>query len=294
MKGYLNEVDNFLTNIIPSDNKFLYDPFSRILKSKSKRLRPSLVIIVALAQGTAITEEIIKVAAAVEMVHLASLIHDDIIDNAKTRRGTPTINSREGLAQAIITGDYLLAEAGKTAATVSTEAAALVGSAITELCSGQGLESNDNFNVDRTINLYFEAISGKTAALFSYSLQLGGLMSGLDKNLQTKLSKFGKNFGIVFQLIDDLLDFISTEQLLGKSVGNDIIEGVYNYPLLVALNGDNANRIRHLLKSKTSIDIEAINQILFSSGVVSETIEEIKKYAALANASLNSFGQDIQ
>jgi geranylgeranyl pyrophosphate synthase len=294
LKTYLVEVDDLLQSVIPSDNKFLYDPYSRILKSKSKRLRPSLVIAVAIAQGITISPEIISAASVVEMVHLASLIHDDIIDNAASRHGAPTVNAKEGLAQAIIVGDYLLAEAGKMAVTISVPAATCIGSAITQLCSGQGQESGDNFNIGRSIDSCFRAISGKTAALFSASLQLGGLMSSLDITLQTELCEFGKNFGIAFQLIDDLLDFISSKRLLGKSIGNDVAEGVYSYPLLVALNADQSNEIKHQLKPKTVVDIEAINRILFSSGAVDKTIKEIKKYANRASKSLDGFGHDNQ
>jgi geranylgeranyl pyrophosphate synthase len=294
LNSYLDKVDSLVASAIPKDNDFIYKPYSRILKSKSKRLRPSLVIAVAAAQGIAISHEIITAAASVEIVHLASLIHDDIIDNAQTRRGTPTINFKEGLPQAILIGDYLLAEAGKIAATISADAAICVDLAITELCGGQGREAADNFNVNRSINSYFKSISGKTAALFACSAKLGGLVLGLDAVFQNGLSEFGENFGIVFQLIDDLLDFISSEQLLGKPTGNDIVEGAYSYPLLVLLNGSEPSKIKPFLKPKTNNDLKPINKILFSSGAVTETIREIKKYNNQAIRSLNIFKEDNQ
>jgi heptaprenyl diphosphate synthase len=294
LETYLDKVDSLLATAIPTDNKFIYAPYNRILKSKSKRLRPSLVIAVAAAQGINIGQKIIAAATAVEIVHLASLIHDDIIDNAKTRRGTPTINFKEGLPQAILIGDYLLAEAGKMAALVSADAAVSVGNAITELCGGQGREAGDSFNVDRTIDTYFKSISGKTAALFSCSAQLGGLVVGLDEASLKGLSGFGENFGIAFQLIDDLLDFISSERLFGKPTGNDIIEGSYSYPLLLALKSAQSNQIKKLLKPGTTPNLEVINKILFSCGAVDQTIQEIKKYNNRTSKSLNVFGHDNQ
>ena len=291
LNSYLDKVDSLVASAIPNDNKFIYNPYSRILKSKSKRLRPSLVIAVAAAQGT-VSQEIITAAAVVEIVHLASLIHDDIIDNAQTRRGTPTINFKEGLPQAILIGDYLLAEAGKVAATISADVATCVGLAITELCGGQGREAGESFKNNRSIDSYFKAISGKTAALFACSAQLSGLVLGLDEELQNGLSKFGENFGVVFQLIDDLLDFISSKQLLGKPTGNDIVEGAYSYPLLVVLNGAESSKIKTLLKTTTSKNLKTINKILFSSGAVADTIIEIKKYSNQASRSLDIFKED--
>lgn len=293
LKFYLSEIDSLLVNVVTQDSRFIYNPYQRILKVKSKRLRPSLLLAVAVAGGSTIGQEAIILAAAVEMVHLASLVHDDIIDDAATRHGTPTIHYREGLSPAIIIGDYLLAEAGRLAATISSEAAIILGSAITKLCLGQACEIDDNFNLSRSRGSYFKAISGKTAALFCGSVELGGLVSARDKSHLKMLSEFGENFGIAFQLTDDLLDFISSEQLLAKPVGIDIEEGIYTYPLLMALESTQGNMLKNILQSKASvIDLKSINDLLFSSGAINKTILEIQKYNNLATKSLSAFADD--
>ena len=294
LKSNLEAVNDVLANAISKDNEFIYDPYNRIMQSKSKRLRPSLVIAIASVQRPPSESDVITSAAAVEMVHIASLIHDDIIDHASVRHGLNTINSQEGLAQAIIIGDYLLAKAGETAAMVNAEIAITLQTAITRLCAGQAREVSDNYNIDRSLTSYLDAISGKTAALFSCSCRIGGLLNGRDEAELEYLSQFGENFGMAFQLIDDLLDFISSEELFGKPVGNDIAEGVYTLPILLALGARQPTKIRQLLIPKTNINLGQLNTILFSSGSIAKTIAEIEKYNSLAVESLDIFGKGNQ
>src|SRR5689334_16276813 len=158
---YLLRLQNELELIVASDNATLSTPITRLVRSGGKRLRPSLMFATVASQGKRIDKAVIKAATAIELVHLASLVHDDIMDNSQTRWGAPTISSQDGASQAIVTGDFLLAKACQTAALVNSEAAAIVASTIVQLCEGQSRELSNQFNSERTTNSLLMAIEGK-------------------------------------------------------------------------------------------------------------------------------------
>lgn len=231
---HLERVDKQL-RIVARGSGILQQAISRLLQARGKRLRASLVIATATVRDRAVDDNVILACTAVELVHIASLVHDDIIDEADTRWNIPTINSEEGSDLAIVAGDYLFAKACELAASISSEAGQLIAQTITQLCIGQARELADAHNTERSIGSYYQAIEGKTAALFSASCRLGCLLAKLSEGEIEALTNFGKNFGMAFQIIDDVLDFTSTPEQSGKPTGNDLREGVYTLPLLLAL-----------------------------------------------------------
>ncbi|MER5638815.1 polyprenyl synthetase family protein [Kitasatospora sp. NPDC002227] len=172
-------------------------------------------------------------AAAVELLHLASLVHDDIMDEAPTRHGVGTISARGGTGLALVAGDYLLGHAHAAAAALG--AGGLLARSLVRLCEGQAEEWSTTFDPRRTVPSYYAAIGGKTAALVEAATRLGALAARHSPRTTAALGRFGHHLGLAFQLRDDLLDLTATADTLGKPVGHDLANGVYTYPTLWAL-----------------------------------------------------------
>ncbi len=287
LSNYLMDVDKELLAAIKSENNQIYAQALRLLKAKSKRLRPALVIACASLNDKPINAKTIKLGAAVELLHLGSLVHDDIIDGANIRRDVPTINSKEGLSFAIIVGDFLLASACALSAEVGQQEASLVASTITKLCIGQSYELADQFNINRREEAYYKSIDGKTAVLLSLACALGGISSALDKEQIEVLREYAHNFGRSFQLIDDLMDLISNEKLYGKPIGNDIVEGVYTLPIILGLKSTESQKIRKILLTK-KFDPK-LTQLVIKSGAINQTLSIIRNYNHQAAAKMQIF-----
>ena len=288
LPSYIEHVEQKLERVLATDNPYIQEPLDRLLKARGKRLRPSLVIAVAASQGKTIDQKITSGCVAVELVHLASLVHDDVIDNANSRWNLPTINHQEGVNHAIIVGDYLLARALEQATSVSREVAQTIASAFAAMCDGQGRELADTGNPNRTQASYLKAINGKTAALFSAACRVGGLCADLPNKQTNAFASYGENFGMAFQLIDDVLDFIVTPVLFGKPVGTDIHTGVYTMPLLFGLEDPNGKKLEALLQEFDAL--ATITDILIKDGGIEKSILETGKYNKSAARALINFG----
>jgi heptaprenyl diphosphate synthase len=242
-------VEATMTDLLSSADASLAEPCLRIVRGGGKRLRPALVMAAA-ACGPRPPDRrtMLAAASAVEFAHIGSLVHDDIIDDAEDRRGVPTISFREGLNTALLCGDVLFALSGQAAALVGRTAAVEVAQTIVALCNGQVREQLDNFNPARSEEAIFNAIEGKTAALLRTSCRIGGLCSGLDGEAIDALGAYGHAFGIAFQLVDDVLDFLASQALTGKPVLNDVRCGVYTLPVAMALQEDYEGELFHVLE----------------------------------------------
>jgi geranylgeranyl pyrophosphate synthase len=242
----LAAVDERITSTLGEDDAQLGPASVRVAEAGGKRLRPLFTIACA-ALGDVFDERVVAAAAAVELVQIGSLVHDDILDAAGTRRGLPTINASEGLDEALLAGDYILARAAQQAASVSQEAALLVAAALAELCEGQVLELRDAYDPDRTLDAHLASIRGKTAALFECACRLGAHTAGLPAHNATAVARFGAGFGMSFQVLDDVLDLIGDAERLGKPTGIDIAAGVYTLPVITTLRGPRGAELRDLL-----------------------------------------------
>lgn len=275
-------------------------PARRVVLGGGKRLRPALALGSAVAAtgraGEAVVDPavvadpaVVVGATAVELVQAGSLVHDDIMDEAGERRGVPTINAKEGPSQALLVGDFLLARAGQLAATVNQRVAALLASAITDLCLGQSAEVATLFDVDRSVSAYEDSIRGKTAALFRASCEIGAAAAGVPDGAITALATYGTAFGMAFQIVDDVLDLVSTAEALGKPVGNDIREGVYSLPVLLALQGPGGAALRARLGRRPD-DAEvahALTLVRRSDGVAA-SLERARAYNEQAVVALGA------
>jgi geranylgeranyl pyrophosphate synthase len=276
----LAAVDDRITAALRGDDALLGHAALRVASSGGKRLRPLFTIVCA-ELGGVFDDRVVDSAAAVELVQVGSLVHDDIIDAAPTRRGRATVNAVEGVDHALLTGDYILARAAELAAGVSGEAAGLLARALGELCEGQVLEMRDAFDPDRTIESHLASVRGKTAALFTCACQLGAHTGQVaDRNAEA-VAAFGDAFGMGFQVLDDVLDIVGDEVRLGKPTGNDIASGVYTLPVLTALRGPDGDELRRHL------DPEAIAAAAGDDGGtarVSAALELVRRSGAVAGA----------
>ncbi len=234
----LSRVEQALREAAKTDDDFLTEVASHLIPAGGKRLRPAFLIASALSldpagnQPERLTDEMVRGGVAVELVHLGSLYHDDVMDEAETRRGIEAVNHRWGNLTAILAGDFLLAKASELAASLGTEVAELLAATIGRLCEGQVRELQLIYDITRNEEQYLQAISGKTAELYATSCRIGGIVGGAERDVISRLTEFGHAYGMAFQVVDDILDLVATDEELGKPSGNDIREGVYTLPVI--------------------------------------------------------------
>lgn len=236
----LLRLEPLLTAAVVTGDAFLDDVTTHLIAAGGKRLRPLLALATATGGQRDPTEDDLMGGVAVELVHLASLYHDDVIDEATIRRNVESVNSRFGNLVAIVAGDYLLARSAAIAASLGTEIAALLAETLGRLCQGQVTEVRSAFQLGRSRDDYLSTISGKTAALTATSCRIGALTGALPSAEVEACTEYGRCFGMVFQIRDDILDITATNGQLQKPAGQDLAEGIYTLPALVALEDPNA------------------------------------------------------
>jgi heptaprenyl diphosphate synthase len=237
VRGRLEDVERALEKAVAADSDLLAATASYLLEAGGKRFRPMLVLLSG-SFGDPADPRLIPGSVAIELVHVATLYHDDVIDEADARRGRPSVNARWDNTVAILTGDYLFARASEIAADLGTDVSRLLARTIAVLCDGQIREVD---NASRQIwdeDAYMEVIRRKTAVLIATSCRLGGMLSGATIEQIETLDAYGEALGLAFQLSDDIMDLVSTESELGKEPGVDLKEGVYTLPVIAALDRD--------------------------------------------------------
>ncbi|MDN5298630.1 MAG: hypothetical protein PWP51_1183 [Clostridiales bacterium] len=208
-----------------------------ILKLNGKMLRPQFLIVSA-NFGTYESERMVNLASAIELLHMATLVHDDIVDDAEIRRNQPSVQSKFGKDMAVYTGDYLLSKSLSVfkAKDYDNEIIAKLAKVIERICESELLQYFNRYHT-MTVRNYLRVVSGKTAALFSLSMYLGAIESGCSETLANSLGKIGYEIGIAFQIIDDILDFSKDSATVGKTVQNDVKNGYYTLPVIYAFEG---------------------------------------------------------
>ena len=219
LEDELQRLEPLLVESVTTGDGFLDEVTTHLMAAGGKRLRPVLALATATSGARPATDEELLGAVAVELVHLASLYHDDVMDEATVRRNVESVNARFGNLVAIVAGDFLLARSAEIAAGLGTEIAGLLAATLGELCRGQVAEVHAAFHVDRSSDSYTEAIAGKTAALMATSCRIGALTGGRPRPEVELFTEFGRYFGMAFQIRDDILDIIGTEAELGKPAG---------------------------------------------------------------------------
>lgn len=278
-------VDEALMASVKTPDAYLTEIASHLLLAGGKRLRPMFSVVASQVAGGPTTEEAIQGGISCELVHLGSLYHDDVMDESPTRRGVETVNAKWGNLQAILAGDFLLARASEIAASLGTEVAALLARTIGRLCEGQIEELRHTYNVARPLESYLSSISGKTASLYSTAARIGGLVSKFDRGLVNALTAYGEAFGMVFQIVDDVLDLSATDAQLGKPSGHDMVEGVYTLPVLYTLanGGVPASELADVLGKPLNVaERDKALSIVRSNGGIEAAIELAEMYVEAA------------
>ena len=287
LEDQLARLEPLLVESVVTGDAFLDEVTTHLLSAGGKRLRPVLALATATAGNRDATQEDLLGAVAVELVHLASLYHDDVMDEATMRRNVESVNSRFGNLVAIVAGDFLLARSAEIAAGLGVEIAALLAATLGELCQGQVAEVEAAFRVDRSHEQYSTAIAGKTASLMATSCRIGALTGGLARVEVDAFTDFGRSFGMIFQVRDDILDVVGTAADLGKPAGQDLAEGIYTLPVLLTLEDPvHGPELRDLLGHPLGLpEQEKARSIVASSGAIAESVRVARKYADEAAAA---------
>lgn len=287
----LERVETRLLEATTSEDPFLTGIAQHLLAG-GKRYRP-LLAQVAAEIGGAEGDDPVEAGVAVELIHLGSLYHDDVIDEADSRRGQSSVNDNWTNTIAILAGDFLLARASEIAAPLGVEAVALLARTYALLCEGQILELQLTDDLDQGPDRYFTVIEKKTASLIRTSARLGAMAGGADEDAIEAATTWGHEVGMVFQLADDILDLVATEEFLGKPAGSDIGEGTFTLPVLYALDSDDGPAIRRLLgsgKPYARTDVERVIEIVRAGGHVERALTETERRFALADEAANRLG----
>jgi heptaprenyl diphosphate synthase len=280
----LARLEATLHRVVTTEDPFLSEVATHLIAAGGKRLRPSLTVAAAAAGGAAASEEVLLGGVAVELVHQASLYHDDVMDEATTRRGVQSVNDRWGNLVAVVAGDFLLARAAGIAASLGTEVAGLLAATLARLCEGQISEVHTAFDVDRSEQAYLATILDKTASLMATACRIGGLTASLDRRQVDALTSFGECFGMVFQIRDDILDVVATEEELGKGVGQDLERGIYTLPVLRTLgDGGVGPELRSLLgRPLDRSQRDKARDMVATSGGIASAVGAGRRYADMA------------
>nr|WP_302598452.1 polyprenyl synthetase family protein [uncultured Cellulosilyticum sp.] len=264
-------------------DKVIENSIKDMVHSTGKMLRPGFTII-ASKFGEYLSNRTVAMASVVELFHMATLVHDDVIDDATLRRGKETVQSKYGKEYAVYIGDYLFCVCFKILAqTASLHSIQMDSRAMSKICLGEVEQLNSRFNKEVSVKNYLVRIAGKTAELFSLSLYIGAAESNCDKQLSRLFWNIGHNIGMAFQIIDDLLDYTSSEEILGKDSGHDLKEGNYTLPLIYALEKKPADLIALLDKEVYEAeDIKKIIELTKFYGGIDKAKELAQKYTQKA------------
>ena len=282
----LGRVEDLLRAVVHSDVDFVDQAALHLVKAGGKRFRPLFTLLAAEVNEGA-TDAVVAAAAAVELVHLATLYHDDVMDEATMRRGDESANARWDNSIAILTGDFLFAHASMLVADLGPVATRVIAETMRELVTGQMRETVGPRD-DDPIEHYLSVIGQKTGSLIATSGRYGGMFSGATAAQTESLYRFGEVIGAAFQISDDVIDIASPATESGKTPGTDLREGVRTLPMLYALADDADPRLNHLLAGPIHDDaeVEEALELLRRSSGLERARKTLDSYADRAHAEL--------
>lgn len=286
----LTRVEERLLEAATADDAYLTKISQHLLLAGGKRFRPLLALLAA-EFGPADDHRPVEAGVAVELIHVGSLYHDDVIDESDVRRGTPSVNANWSNTVAILAGDFLMARASEVAAThLSQESVRLLAATYADLVEGQTKELQLEGNLDHSIDEYNEVIGGKTASLIRTSARLGASAADAPGPIVDALAEWAWEIGMVFQIADDALDLVANEETIGKPAGSDIREGTFTAPVLLAAQGPSGDRIRELLSAPMPYSDEAVREIISivrSGGYIDEALSDASRRLDTASKALD-------
>ncbi|HVC78413.1 MAG TPA: polyprenyl synthetase family protein [Candidatus Micrarchaeaceae archaeon] len=292
--GDLETIEANLRRLIEAGPDVVSAPMADLFAAGGKRIRPALLLLAARC-GIYDLAKLTPAAMAVELVHAATLVHDDVIDRAEVRRGRPTVAAKLGDEAAIVVGDFYFAKAYEQAAfTDSPEAVAILARAVMDICAGEVRQQAIRHRYDTDVDEYMGRIEAKTATLLAACCDVGALLGRLDGLKRSAIRAYGRLLGLAFQIADDVLDYESSEDEIGKPIGHDIAEGFSTLPLMMALEDDRvASQLRHLLevnRELTGIEANEVVELVRASDGPTRAIERARQLASEARGELKTLG----
>lgn len=306
LKRELNQVEATIRQCLKSRVALVREACEDLLDAGGKRLRPMLTLVAGhYGEGGRLGRDVIDVSAAVEIIHMATLVHDDIIDESRLRRGHETAQSRWGKDVAVFLGDYLLTQALLLLGNVRLPSGTMVmavARGMKYICEGEIWQFADRYRLDLDVSSYLRRIRGKTALLFAVSCGLGAHCSGLDRQTTSSLVRYGLNFGMAYQIRDDILDFVSTREHMGKPEIHDIKTGVYTLPVILASRDKAVGRqVFRLAQNPDGSDawVAKLADAVVASGAIGVCTAMLERYVNRAKRYLtdlpsNRYGQLLQ
>ena len=269
----LEKVDHKLQEIADVDTPHLAELLRYLVQDRGKHIRPALTLLAGKFHKYNLTK-LIPMAAAIELLHNATLVHDDIVDNSPTRRGKPSICTAWGQNSALLLGDYLFARAGKlVASTENLRVIDLFAQTLMTISSGELAQIGVIFDKKKVLEHYYDWISAKTSCLFSTATESGAVLSEAPEVEINALKEYGHYFGMAFQIIDDILDFTGQEAELGKPVGSDLIEGAVTLPIILYVNSHQEIKIiKKAMENKDTKKIALIVKKVRNSPIIEECL----------------------
>lgn len=296
LRDKINEVNERLLEAIKTDQGYLYEMSKYTIEAGGKRFRPLLTILSYEISSNKSYKNILDLAAGYELIHTASLIHDDIIDNSPYRRGKKTLSYKDGINNAIVVGDYLFAKAYELGSRYGKEVSKVMADASSRLAEGQILEAINIGNLDLDIETYMQIIKNKTADFFAACSLGATIAASVDKNISEKLTDFAYNMGMAFQITDDILDIVGNEKDMGKPTMVDLNHDVITLPIIYALkhsNNDDKNILVRILKNEYKEDDykKIFKDILFRTNSLDYAFKIAKDYIMKSVENLNNIGR---
>ncbi|WP_223292689.1 polyprenyl synthetase family protein [Breznakiella homolactica] len=285
MPESLEKVSGIIQASVASQNPVIAEGLISLFGGDGKLLRPGLLLIASEFGKPQKEDKQFKLAAALEMLHVATLIHDDVIDDSPLRRGLPAVHTRFGKQDAVLIGDYLLSRCFLIAAGyTSPEHAVALAQVISVICTMEIQQNIDRYRADTSIRHYFRKIMGKTAMLFSLACHVGASEAKAPKAVTERLRRAGYDIGMAFQIIDDILDYSGDQDVVRKTLGNDLKAGVVTLPLICALSLDKSGELARATSRESfpQADTEYIIGIVRSSGGIEAAREHAKRYTRRA------------
>jgi octaprenyl-diphosphate synthase len=284
----LERVRDMLESISQTDFDWLAEQLSYVVKETGKGIRPALTLLSGRSYIYDITY-LLPMAASVELMHTATLVHDDAIDKALTRRGQATINSIWGDEIAVLMGDYLFAKAGEFVADTQTpRVIKLFSQTLGIISSGEIGQFRASFKSSQSREDYFHRIYGKTASLFSLATQSGAILSQAPEEAVAVMKEYGDNLGIAFQIVDDILDFTSTEEAMGKPVGSDLAQGTLTLPAMLLMERfPDDNPVQRLFDTGDKSNVAEAIKMVLNSTIIDDCYKIAEEHSKRACQNLN-------
>lgn len=286
----LDLVEQSLVRAIRSREQGLTEIAAHLIQGGGKRVRPVVTLLAFLAFDGKRTQDIVDIATAIELIHTATLLHDDILDGAETRRGKESAFKKFGLKSTLVTGDFLFIKAFEFAGKFDETVVQWTADACALLTEGEMLQSSFNRNPGVTLDDYIEIVKRKTASLFQTGAKIGAYLAGANATLVEEADRYGLNMGIAFQIIDDILDVVGHLELLGKPTGMDLRDGNPSLPIILSLTegeADVCKAFKHAQPSETEIAMAL--QAMKTGPAIQQAKTLSKRYAEEALKSLKRF-----